>query len=564
MSHFHAMFPIMFVRVKSTPNSPRKSVQIVQSVRHGKKVRQRIVRHVGIANSEQELPHLKHLAEILKAQMQEQNQPSFFTAEETALQIQQARQQQAAPAKALQVQLQQLRGETAVSLGIYDVYGELYQQVQLHRILPRYRYQASNPALFYTVMARIANPDSKRASVRRLGEEFGVRLSLEKVYRMMDYLSEEVPLQRLQRWAAKNAQQQLQEPLDVLFFDCTTLYFESFVEDELKQPGDSKDAKFKESQVLLALMVTPQGLPLSYELLPGATFEGHSLLAMVARLRTDFKVQNVICVADRGMLNNHKLQQLQEAGLYYIVGARLKNLPQKLQAQVLNLDQYQASLQSGVRILSLAYGQRRVIVSHCKKRARKDRHDREKAVNKLLKKLNKSQSPKALMSNCGYKRFVRMQGHSRVLVDQNEIEQAQKWDGLHGVVTNVPTMTDEQVLSHYRGLWQVEQSFRITQQDLKVRPIFHWTPRRVQAHIAISFMALMCVRHLQYRIGLQQQRYSPQVIREALLKAQYCVVEHRKYGQRNAIPMQLPEVAKKLYAAMGIRRSMTTLVLQKD
>ena len=129
-----------------------------------------------------------------------------------------------------------------MSLGLHDVYGELYQQLQLHRILPRYRYRASNPVLLHTVMARIAIPDSKCASVRHLGQDFGAQLSLEKMYRMMDHLSEEVPRQRRQRLAVKNAQQLFQKPLDVLFFDLTALYFELFVVDELKQPGYSKDA----------------------------------------------------------------------------------------------------------------------------------------------------------------------------------------------------------------------------------------------------------------------------------------------------------------------------------
>ena len=110
-------------------------------------------------------------------------------------------------------------------------------------------------------------------------------------------------------------------------------------------------------------------------------------------------------------------------------------------------------------------GERRVIVSHCKKHARKVRPVREKAVNKLPEKLNGSQRPKVLMSYCGYKLFARMQDSSRVLVSPNKIEQAQQWDGLHGVVANVPTMPDDHALSNCRGLWQVEQSFRITKHD---------------------------------------------------------------------------------------------------
>ena len=94
-------------------------------------------------------------------------------------------------------------------------------------------------------------------------------------------------------------------------------------------------------------------------------------------------------------------------------------------------------------------------------------------MNKLLKKLNKSQSPKVLMSNYGYKYFVLMQTISACWWVRTKSSQARKWDGLNGVVTNVPTMPDDQVLSHYRELWQVELSFCITNHDLKVRPFFH-------------------------------------------------------------------------------------------
>ena len=117
----------------------------------------------------------------------------------------------------------------------------------------------------------------------------------------------------------------------------------------------------KECQVLLALMVTPAGLPVSYELLPGAAFEGHSLIPLINKLRTDFEFRNVVCVADRGLLSNDNLQTLQAAGMYYIAGARLKSLPRKLQAQVLDLGAYERISPGGPRVRSLSQGQRRVV-----------------------------------------------------------------------------------------------------------------------------------------------------------------------------------------------------------
>ena len=224
----------MFVRVKTTPNSPRKSVQIVSSVRVDGNVKQKIVRHVGIAMDEEELARLKELAEVIKAKLETDHQPQLFPPDEVAQQILKAKAQPPKQESPLTVDLTHLREQQRVVLGIHEVYGELYQQLGFDRLLPASRYRASNEALYQTVMARIANPDSKRHSVALLEQDFGVNLPLEKVYRMMDQLDDS----RVARLKARVCQQTQQvlggQPLDLLFFDCTTLYFESFTEDDLK------------------------------------------------------------------------------------------------------------------------------------------------------------------------------------------------------------------------------------------------------------------------------------------------------------------------------------------
>ena len=138
---------------------------------------------------------------------------------------------------------------------------------------------------------------------------------------------------------------------------------------------------------------------------------------------------------------------------------------------------------------------RRLVVAYSPRRARKDAADRQRAVRKLLKQLNRSGQPKSLVPR-GAARFVRMKGKGRWEIDPDRIAETARWDGLHGVATNVRGMPIEEILERYRGLWQVERSFRITKHDLKVRPIYHWTPRRIRAHLAIAYMAFACVRHL--------------------------------------------------------------------
>ena len=550
----------MFVRVKTTPNSPRKSVQLVESVRDGAQVKQKIVRHIGIAMDDDELARLKELAEVVKAKMASQHQANLFAPETVAKQVAEAKAKESH--KPLPVNLKQLREQQRIVHGIHDVYGEVYQQLGFDSLLPANRYRASNKALFHSVMARIANPNSKRGSVRLLEDDFGVSLSLEKVYRMMDQLNDE-RIDKLRQLVCQSTQALLGRPITVLFFDCTTLYFESFSEDELKQNGYSKDCKFNQPQVLLALMVTQEGLPVGYDVFPGATFEGHTLIPLLEKMKKTYSLERVVCVADRGMLNKDNLNALEAVGAYYVVGAKLKQLSKAKQKTILDKANYHALGEGEATVLELNDHSRRLVVSWNPKRADKDAHDRQKAIEKLQRKLAKSRHPKHLLNNYGYKKFLSVEGETTLSINQDKVEQAQRWDGLHGVITNLSN--DESantILGYYQGLWQVEESFRITKHDLKIRPIYHWTPSRVRAHIAISFMAFSCVRHLMYRVSLQQGAMSAEVIRNALIHVQTSLLRDKTTNTRYAIPSNTSPAAKKLYQVMGLPLSSTPFALK--
>ena len=244
-------------------------------MRDGGKVRQRIVRHIGVAMDEDELERLRRLGEYVKAKLTDERQPALFAPEKIAEQVIRVG-RRGDGKQELPVDLKQLVEEQRLVTGVHEVYGEMYRLLGLDALLPRSRYRASHDALFHVVMARIANPDSKRGSVRRLEEDFGVSLPLEKVYRMMDRLDAKA-IAHLRTRVGEASRALLPEPVAVLFFDCTTLAFETAVEDALRQHGFSKDGKHRDAQVLLALMVSREGLPVSYEVLPGATYEGSLL-----------------------------------------------------------------------------------------------------------------------------------------------------------------------------------------------------------------------------------------------------------------------------------------------
>ena len=143
-------------------------------------------------------------------------------------------------------------------------------------------------------------------------------------------------------------------------------------------------------------------------------------------------------------------------------------------------------------------------------------------------------------------------------MDEDKIKEAARWDGLKGVVTNAPDMGHSELFARYRELWRVEESFRITKHDLKVRPVFHWKPDRVMAHIAIAYMAFACVRHLACRIALRQgERMSPERIRTALASRQCSIVRDTRSKRRYALPSKTTPDMDRICRTLGLPMSRT-------
>jgi len=544
---------IMFVRVKTSPNSPKKSVQIVQSVRTGKKVSQKIVRHVGTALDDFELNKLKELAEFYKANLEAEANPTLFSPETIAEMAINARKSKEVDDEPLKVNLKNLREEARVVTGIHEVYGQIYKDLGFDKVIKKpQRNVAANKNLFNIVMARIANPTSKRSSVISLEKDFGVKLSLEGVYKMMDKLDEE-SIEKIQLLSYSNARKILKEKINVVFYDCTTLYFESFTEDELKQNGYSKDMKFNQPQVLLGLISTSEGLPIGYELYAGSQYEGKTLKDATEKLKKKYEIDKVVVVADSGLLSQENQDILQREGLDYILGARIKNMSKKIQKRILDKSKYKKLTDEGNElILEIELSEeKRLIVTYSPKRAEKDRQDREKAVKKLKEKMSKSKNPSSLISNYGYKKYLKIEGKSKVEINKTKLAEDVAWDGLHGIITNKKDITAEEILDYYGQLWQIEENFRISKHDLRIRPIYHWTPKRIKAHIAISFMALVCVRHLEYRVKRQYKKLSPEVIRNELLHSQCSILKDITTNKRYCLPSKTTKELKKIYQTVG-------------
>ena len=571
----------MFVRVKKTPNSPRCSVQIVESSRVMGRVKQTIVKHIGIAKDDKELEELKLLGESIKRKLELENTLPLFTPEEIEKEINRAKKKiednQYCDEDYI-VNIKNLIEEDRVITGIHDIYGKMFDELNIRSI---FAYPSRNKSsinhLKNIVLARIAKPDSKRGSVNMLEENFGISLNLDSVYKMMDKITDK-SIEKLNTLAYNNTKDLFGGKIDVIYFDATTLYFESFEEDEFKKNGFSKDRKFNQPQVVLALMVTKEGLPIGYEAFTGDTFDGHTLIPSLKILREKYNIDKVVYVADAGMFNKDNLKELDKLEEYdfnYIVGARIKNLSNSIKEKIVDTDNYKRlDSDKTVARFELDNG-RKLVVTYSKKRAKKDKADREKGIERLKAKLEIEKSVKSHLSNQGYKKYLRLQENSEnnkkkkscdltIVLDVDKIQEDEKWDGLKGLVINGSSqLSNEEIITQYANLWQVEESFRITKHDLKIRPIYHWTPKRVKAHLAISFIAYMLTRYLEHRVRLQYKKLSPKVIRNLLLNVQKSIVYDKQKKIKYIIPSKIKPDAKKIYNLMEVRHSLTPYILGK-
>jgi len=318
-------------------------------------------------------------------------------------------------------------------------------------------------------------------------------------------------------------------------------------------------------------MVTKEGLPIGYEAFAGDTFDGHTLIPTLKILRKKYDIDKVVFVADSGMFNSANLKELDELekdGFNYIVGARIKNLTKSIKEKIVDRDNY-IKLDSDKEIARFRLDNgRKLIVTYSKKRAKKDKADREKGIKKLQEKLGKEKSVKSHLSNGGYKKYLQLEESKEnkscdltIVLNEDKIKEDEKWDGLKGLIVNEnSTLSNDEIVTQYSNLWQVEESFRITKHDLKIRPIYHWTPQRVKAHLAISFTAYMLTRYLEYRVRLQYKKLSPKVIRNLLLNIQKSIVYDKEKRIKYIIPSKIKLDAKKIYNIMEVNYSLTPYI----
>ena len=481
----------------------------------------KLVEHIGSARSDPELAILRAKAEQRIVELRPQL--SLLTDMDAA--------EQTARSNTSRLSL---RGSFAS--GLWHVMGGIYDQLDL----------PTDGLLKHLVLARIALPKSKRATVRYLADNLRLSVGLQTVYDYMDTLDKDNLMAKLLRYAQEQAQARGGTAISVVFYDVTTLYFEANEDDEdteqspgLRKKGYSKDHRYDLPQVVVGLTVDSHGFPLDFQVYEGNTYEGQTLLAGIQKIQNKLKLvsNNLTVVADAGMLSQANLEKLESFGYSYIVGARIRSLAAAAAEQILTWDYVKQGN------LDTTIAGRRMVVTYSDKRAKRSRQNRERLVKKLQAKLARGDIVKkskyvVLEELSGNKNSAKATARATATadtlpsvakavkqkqpkltgyLDTEKLEHDARFDGLKGYVTNTD-LSPSEVVTNYGNLWNVEKSFRMSKSDLRARPTFHYKRERVIAHLVICICSLGVLRAFEEKLQTNIPNIGMSVALEQLLQ----------------------------------------------
>lgn len=385
-------------------------------------------------------------------------------------------------------------------IGVDLVLGRIFEEIGFNQI---------EDELFKDlVLYRLVYPKSKLKTTEYLYRFSQKDYSEDEIYRYMDKLHNNQK-ELVQDISFKHTQAIFGQEIRVVFYDVTTVYFEIDTEDDLRKTGFSKEGRHQNPQIILGLLVSKNGYPLAYDIFEGNKFEGHTMLPIVEGFKTKYNLNQLVIIADSGLLSSQNIETLQAKNYEFILGARIKNESKEIKDKILSLN-----LKNGESEV-VDKSDLKIIITYSDSRAKKDKSNREKGLKKLERRVKSGKLTKNNINNQGYNKYLKLEGELQVSIDKTKFEDDAKWDGLKGYITNAK-LTKDEILENYDHLWNIEKAFRIAKTDLKIRPIYHRKKQRIEAHICLTFVAYKVYKELERQLKEKKSTLSPEKVIQIL------------------------------------------------
>lgn len=493
------------------------AVQIVR-YENRKKI---IVKHIGSAKTPEEIISLKQLAQSW-IEKTTQQQPLFTTSVTT---------------KSSLFPLDKAEYLGARYTFIYDVLVRLFHQFRFQTV--------KNQFLLDLVLMRIILPVSKLESLEYLSEMFGIQYGKSSLYQAL--FSFPALKTTIEEKVVDFAKQNFSFDFSIVFYDVTTLYFESFKEDEdnFRKPGFSKDNKPNQPQIVIGLIVTQEGFPVSYEVFAGNTFEGKTFIPTIIKFKETYRVKTLTVVADAAMISLDNVERLKDHQLSYIVGGRVANLKreemEQIKKELVGQRQTIEELEKADGCSIKIETERGLLVCYFSfARYKKDKRDMEKQIDKAERLLEEKDALKRT-------KFIKTIGKTKQEINSNLIEKTKLLLGIKGYYTNLTEVDNATIISQYHNLWHVEKAFRIAKSDLAMRPIYHFRKQAIEAHILICFMALAVCKYMEIKTGKSTKR-----IVKLLKSITEARIKNKLTGEIIVMRQELSEEVKQLWKTLSL------------
>ena len=488
----------MFFRSK--PAGSYRYLQIVHSVREGKKVRQQVIATLGRLDL---LEASGQLERLMRSGLRHCESFAVLDAHAAG---------EIEPVAIRRIGPDLVFARLWKQCGIPDV---------LRSILKERHYEFDvERAIYLTVLHRLFASGSDRAA-ERWREDYLIPgtegLDLHHLYRAMAFLDEAIEELEKPTGAVRCTKDLVEEALferrrdlftevELVFFDTTSLYFEG-QGGEIGQRGHNKDHRPDLKQMVVGMAVDVEGCPICCEMWPGNTADVTTLVPIVKRLRERFRLREITVVADRGMMSQKTLEALEgsDPPVGYIIGVRMRRQKEvnlsvlRSRKQWLEIvpERSNAKDPAPLKIKEVWVENRRYVVCLNEEERRKDVHDREAIVAHLKEQLR--QGDKSLVGNKGYRRYLKVQGDHHFAIDEKQIKIEARYDGLWVLRTN--TVYNAETVAHvYKALWTVEDIIRTTKSIMDTRPIYHRCNETIRGHVFCSFLALLLKTELERRM----------------------------------------------------------------
>jgi transposase len=429
----------------------------------------------------------------------------------------------------------------------------IYNELEISEFLKSFPFEKNHrynidEVMKLLVFGRILKPESKKKTFKGRDEYFiTFKCALNSIYRsltQMDEIKED-----LQVHLNRKVSEIYGRDASLVFYDVTNYYFETDIEDDFKKKGVSKDKK-RTPLVQMGLLIDNKGLPIAYQLFPGNTNDISTLIPFLADVRDKYKLGRIILTADKGLNSGKNLTHLLSKGDGYIVSQKVRGGSKKFIEEVLDEKGYVSNPSNTFKIKSFIrerrvkneHGEYETIKEKCVCFWSKNYNDREKKKREKLEERLKdyldNPSKYKASNRHGLKKYIKPVDVDRetgeikdidpvLTFDKEKYERDAALDGYYVLVSSELDMINAEIIEKYRGLWKIEDSFRVIKSDLEGRPVYVTRKDHVEAHFLICFIALLISRILEMKLDY---KYSIKSIRDSLKNATCRKVERSIYS----------------------------------